>query len=133
VSFQAHLTHIQTIIGPLPGAHSLAASDHDPHEIVRFGPRAISTQFHPEFTPEILSSIIKLRAEGLRQEGKNPEALLASVSETREATGLLRNFVQAYAHWAGAAYSLGLENGGTDCGNLDGVRRTCDHTAPMLT
>ncbi|UVK35775.1 glutamine amidotransferase (plasmid) [Mesorhizobium sp. AR10] len=93
--FQAHLTHMQTIISLPPTAYSLAASDHDQHQIVRFGPEAISTQFHPEFTPEISSAIINFRADVLRQEGKDSRALLDAVSETPEATKLLCNFVKA--------------------------------------
>ncbi|MGM4985984.1 MULTISPECIES: glutamine amidotransferase [Rhizobium] len=92
--FQAHLTHMQTIIDLPPGAYSLAASDHDPHQIVRFGPRAISAQFHPEFTSETSSAIIKFRADALRQEGKDPDELLDAVREAPEAAGLLRKFVQ---------------------------------------
>ena len=49
-TFTAHLTHMQTIVELPPGASALAYSSHDPHQIVRYGPNAMSVQFHPEFT-----------------------------------------------------------------------------------
>ncbi|UXS01349.1 glutamine amidotransferase [Agrobacterium tumefaciens] len=94
--FPAHLTHMQTIIRLPPGAKALAASSHDPHQIVRYGRNAISTQFHPEFTPEIGAAIIHLRADALRNEGRDPDSLLAGVTDAPEPVGLLRRFaVQA--------------------------------------
>ncbi len=35
---------------PPPGATVLASSDHDAHQILRYGPKTLSVQFHPEFT-----------------------------------------------------------------------------------
>lgn len=92
--FAAHLTHMQTVIELPPGARVLARSVHDPHQIVRYGHKAISTQFHPEFTPAISSAIIRARADVLRQEGKDPTALLDAVEEAPEAARLLREFLR---------------------------------------
>lgn len=92
--FQAHLTHMQTIIELPPGARALGRSQHDPHQIVQYGRRAISTQFHPEFTPEIMAAIINARTDSLRQEGLSPEKLLDDVSEASAAAYLLRDFLQ---------------------------------------
>jgi GMP synthase (glutamine-hydrolysing) len=50
----------------------LAASAHDPHQIVRYTRHALSTQFHPEFTPEIARSLIHYRDEVLRRRGSIP-------------------------------------------------------------
>lgn len=93
--FAAHLTHMQTVIEIPPSARVLARSDQDPHQIVRYGPKAISTQFHPEFTPQISTAVIRSRADVLRREGKDPDGLLAGVEDTPEATKLLRDFVEA--------------------------------------
>jgi len=87
--FPAHLTHMQTVIDLPTGAQVLAGFDHDPHQIVRYSRNAISTQFHPEITP----AIIRLRADKLRGEGRDPDALLAAVEEAPEMVDLLRRFI----------------------------------------
>ena len=74
--FAAHLTNLQTILTPPSGAVVLAKSAHDPHQIMRYGPHAISTQFHPEFTPSISAACVMRRADSLRSEGSDPEAML---------------------------------------------------------
>lgn len=94
VQFSAHLTHMQTIIDLPTGAQALAASDHDRHQIVRYGPNALSTQFHPEFTPEICAAIIRLRTDTLRDEGRDPTTLLAAIEDAPEPAGLLRRFAR---------------------------------------
>lgn len=91
--FVAHLTHEQTVLELPPGAVVLARSDHDPHQVVRYGRNALSTQFHPEFTPELLAACIRRRADTLRREQRDPQGLLDGLRETPEATRLLRSFV----------------------------------------
>lgn len=94
--FQAHLTHLQTVLELPLGATVLARSSHDPHQIVRYGPNALSTQFHPEFTTDISAACIVRRADTLRNEGRNPDALLDELRETPHASELLRRFVRTY-------------------------------------
>ena len=96
--FPAHLTHMQTVSRLPEGALALASSSHDQHQIVRYGPNAMSTQFHPEFTPAITADMIRQREEVLTEEGFDPRALLASVLPSPEATEILRRFVhQAFS------------------------------------
>ncbi|KPX85559.1 glutamine amidotransferase [Pseudomonas meliae] len=97
LQFTAHLTHEQTIAELPPEAKVLAFSEHDPHQVVRYGPRAMSTQFHPEFTPDISAACLHRRAETLRSEGRNLDLLLSALDETPEATRLLRKFVETYS------------------------------------
>ncbi len=92
--FMAPLSHRQTVLALPPGAQVLARSAHDAHQIVRYGPHTISTQFHPEFTPAISASIVRGRADALRAEGLDPEAILAGLCETPVALALLRQFVR---------------------------------------
>lgn len=99
-AFSAHLTHLQTIVELPPGAKALAFSDHDPHQIVRYGAKALSTQFHPEFTPEIAAACIRRRAAVLEQEEDVLSALLASLDETPEALRLLKDFVEIHSQQA---------------------------------
>ena len=94
VRFSAHLTHLQTITQLPPGAQVLGFSEHDPHQIVRYGVNAISTQFHPEFSQEIAAACIRRRAASLESEGKDPAALLAVLGETPEAKRLLLRFIE---------------------------------------
>lgn len=91
--FPAQLTHMQTIIRLPEQAVALATSDHDRFQVVRYGEKAYSSQFHPEITPAILSTIIHSRAERLRSAGVCPDMLTATLRETPEATSLLTRFV----------------------------------------
>jgi len=92
--FPVHLTHMQTILRLPEGARSLARSDHDPHQIVRYGPNAVSTQFHPEFTPAIARACIERRTTALRDEGHNPEAMLSAIEAAPLARDLLQRFIR---------------------------------------
>ena len=95
LTFKAHLTHEQSVIELPPGARVLASSEHDPHQIVRYGPNAISTQFHPEFTPQVSEACIRRRADVLRNDGTDPNALIRALEDTGEARRLLVSFVEA--------------------------------------
>lgn len=94
--FPAHLSHLQTVIQLPPEATVLASSAHDPHQIVRYSQHALSTQFHPEFTPDIARSLIQYRDEVLRMEGIDPQQLLDGVEECSTAAGILTRFVANY-------------------------------------
>lgn len=95
--FHAHLTHLQTILRLSAGAKALARSAHDPHQIVRYGPAAVSMQFHPEFTPEVMAACINARAQVLRSEGLDPRDLLQSIRHTPTPLTLLRRFIETHA------------------------------------
>jgi GMP synthase (glutamine-hydrolysing) len=91
-TFAAHATHRQSVLEPPSGAEVLASSDLDPHQLLRYAPHAISTQFHPEFTAAAMRAYIDARAEALRDEGIDAGALRANVRETAAARGLLERF-----------------------------------------
>ena len=94
--FSAHLTHMQTVTRLPPGAKVLASSQHDPHQIVRYGAHAVSTQFHPEITPAIARSLIAYRQAALRNEGIDPDNLSLEVEESPVASAILTRFVAGY-------------------------------------
>ena len=94
-SFPAHTTHRQTVLAPPPGAETLARSQRDPHQLLRYGADAFSTQFHPEFTAACMRAYIAARADVLREEGLDPDALMADVRDTEAARVLLERFGHA--------------------------------------
>lgn len=56
--FTAWLSHRQSVLTPPPGAQVLAASAQDGCQIIRYSASALSLQFHPEFTPEIMAACL---------------------------------------------------------------------------
>jgi GMP synthase (glutamine-hydrolysing) len=94
--FAAPLTHLQTIAALPPGAVRLASSEHDSYQIVRYGPNAISVQFHPEFDRSILSACIRRRAAKLEQQGFIIQTLLAGAVDTLHARKILIDFVRMH-------------------------------------
>ena len=96
--FHAHTTHEQSVTELPPGAVALARSERDPHHLVRYGKHAISTQFHPEFSAEVMRAYIRRKHDVLRDEGQAPDDMLAAVVATPTATMLLRHFVRNHLH-----------------------------------
>ena len=94
-SFPAHTTHRQTVLAPPAGAEVLARSQRDPHQLLRYASHAFSTQFHPEFTAACMRAYVAARADVLREEGLDPDALMADVRETEAARALLERFAHA--------------------------------------
>ena len=94
--FAVHLTHRQTVTRVPDGAQVLASSDQDPHQVLRYGKNALSTQFHPEFTPEISRAIIRYREQRLRDVGLDPDSLCQQVTETPAAARLMLQFIDQH-------------------------------------
>ncbi len=90
--FRAHTTHEQSVIEPPQGATVLARSARDPHQLLRYGPHALSAQFHPEFNAEVMRAYIRRKHGDLRREGADPQAIFGAVAATPIARRLLRHF-----------------------------------------
>jgi GMP synthase (glutamine-hydrolysing) len=73
----------------------LASSAADPHQILRYGPHAISTQFHPEFGVRAMRAYLRSREEALVEEGRDVAELEREVAPTPEARALLQRFARA--------------------------------------
>jgi GMP synthase (glutamine-hydrolysing) len=101
-SFRAHTTHEQSVLEAPAGALVLARSARDPHQLLRYGPHAISTQFHPEFNAEIMRAYVLRKHADLRREGGDPEHVFRSVSATPVARRLLRRFARNHG-WVDTA------------------------------
>jgi len=90
--FRAHTTHEQSVIEPPGGATVLALSARDPHQLLRYGPHALSVQFHPEFNAEVMRAYIRRKQADLRHEGADPQKIYSAVAATPIARQLLRRF-----------------------------------------
>ena len=103
-SFPAHTTHRQSVLAPPPGAEILARSERDPHQLLRYGPYALSSQFHPEFTAAGMRAYIEARTDALREEGADLAAMHDAVRDTETARALLERFARtALQHRRAAA------------------------------
>ncbi len=101
-SFRAHTTHEQSVLEPPPDAIILARSARDPHHLLRYGPSAVSVQFHPEFNAEVMRAYIRRRRTDLRGEGADPERIFNAVAATPMARRLLRQFARLHG-WTESA------------------------------
>lgn len=91
-SFRAHTTHEQSVLEPPPGATVLVRSARDPHHLLRYGPRAISVQFHPEFNADVMRAYIRRKGEAMRREGVDPRQVYREVAATPLARRIMRGF-----------------------------------------
>jgi GMP synthase (glutamine-hydrolysing) len=101
-SFRAHTTHEQSVLEPPIGAIVLARSARDPHQLLRYGPRALSTQFHPEFNADVMRAYIRRKHADMRREGADPQQVFSAVAATPIARRLLRQFSRQH-RWNVAA------------------------------
>ncbi len=97
--FRAHTTHEQSVLEPPRGSRILARSQRDPHQLLRYGPCAISTQFHPEFNAEVMRAYIRRKHADLHREGADPQHVFRGVAATPFARRLLRRFALLHG-WA---------------------------------
>jgi GMP synthase (glutamine-hydrolysing) len=86
-AFRAQTTHEQSVLEPPGGSVILARSARDPHHLLRYGAKAISTQFHPEFNADVM------RAD-MQREGADPGHTFKAVAATPVARRLLRTFAR---------------------------------------
>lgn len=101
-SFRAHTTHEQSVLEPPHGSTVLARSLRDPHQLLRHGPQAVSSQFHPEFNADVMRAYIKRKHADMQREGANPQQTFGNVAATPLARRLLRQFSRLHG-WNHAA------------------------------
>jgi GMP synthase (glutamine-hydrolysing) len=92
--FSANACHSDTVVRLPAGATVLGRNAADPHQIVRFAPRAWGVQFHPEFDGAIMRGFLRARREAMLAEGLDADALEARASDTPEARTLLTRFLR---------------------------------------
>ena len=88
--FSANMAHSQTVLTPPGNARVLARSNHDPHQILAYGERALSFQFHPEFDKAVMQAYVEAEI----QEGRNKALSWGlPVLDTPLAAVLLQRFI----------------------------------------
>lgn len=94
--FKANLIHSQAVMELPPNASALAYNEHAPHQLVGYGPNAISMQFHPEFDRAVTQYYIDVIAgtESPHERARAKDIRLgAPAEETPEAAAILQHFV----------------------------------------
>jgi GMP synthase (glutamine-hydrolysing) len=90
----AHVTHVESVLALPERAVRLAESDLDPVQAFAVGERAWGVQFHPEFDADTVRAYLEARRARVRDEGGDPEALLAAIRETPGGPRVLRRFAE---------------------------------------
>jgi GMP synthase (glutamine-hydrolysing) len=90
--FSGHTTHSQTVLQLPPGATRLARNSHEANHAFVLNGCAWGVQFHPEYSAEIMRAYICQQSTDLAATGCDPVPLLAAVTDTPIAAGMLRNF-----------------------------------------
>jgi GMP synthase (glutamine-hydrolysing) len=93
-SFEANVTHVDTVAALPEGAVCLARSEKDDHQAIRFTRTCYGVQFHPEIDAEILTGYVEGRRADLHAEGFDVEALLGNITEGDLGGQTLRNFLR---------------------------------------
>jgi GMP synthase (glutamine-hydrolysing) len=92
IEFSSQTSHSESVLELPPNAVRLATSPLDDNFAIRFSEKAWGVQYHPEFSGPIMSKYIKYRSDALREEGLDPDQLLAKVTETEQALSVLKKF-----------------------------------------
>jgi GMP synthase (glutamine-hydrolysing) len=99
-AFDVHETHVDAVTRPPPGAEILATTARDPVATFRVGPRVHGVQFHPEIDADIMRGYVTARSQIIRDEGGDPDAILAAIHDGTRGHDVLRNFVRLAASTA---------------------------------
>jgi GMP synthase (glutamine-hydrolysing) len=92
--FAVNACHTDTVRRLPDGAQSLARSEQDHHQVIRFAERCYGVQFHPEFDRWVMRGYVAARGDEIAAEGGNPVALTQQAIETPAGPQLLQHFVE---------------------------------------
>lgn len=88
-------SHRQSVLRLPAGARTLASNDANQHQAYAMGDRTWGVQFHPEWDHDVIRAYLEARVDILRDEGLDPDALLANVAPSDHGVTLLRRFSDA--------------------------------------
>ncbi len=91
---RVNASHRQSVLRLPEGARLLAGNAADPHQAFAIGERAWGVQFHPEWDHDVIRGYLEERAGILRDEGIDPDALLARVRPSEHGPAILRRFAE---------------------------------------
>jgi len=93
-SFQANMTHIDSVIELPPNARCLARTELDDNAIVRFAENAWGVQFHPEMDAEIASHYVRARRDAMLAEGLDADRIAATLADTPRSRAMIQRFAE---------------------------------------
>jgi GMP synthase (glutamine-hydrolysing) len=102
-TFDVQMCHGDAVAMAPPGAQVLATSPRDAHAALSYGPLCLSTQFHPEFSPAVMTAYLRHYRRELGAQNDDVDALISSVGACEESCSLLGRFVARLSQrqWAG--------------------------------
>ncbi len=92
VPIKLQATHQQAVTFLPSDVILLGQTKLDSHHCFCYKNHVWGLQFHPEFTPEIIKDYIRLRYDDVKQEGLNPDQLIAAVEDVNNGKTILQNF-----------------------------------------
>ncbi|MDR2827758.1 MAG: glutamine amidotransferase [Candidatus Adiutrix intracellularis] len=92
-AFKANMAHSQTVLVPPIQAVTVAASDHDPHQILMYGSKTATFQFHPEFNGAIMKTYIHSTTSELKTVSDQAIKWGLPIEDTPVAASLLQRFI----------------------------------------
>jgi GMP synthase (glutamine-hydrolysing) len=90
--------HMQSVLKLPENAVSLAESNKDAYQIVRFCDWVWGIQFHPEIDAEIIRSILQFELEELTGSGVDVSAAIQSIEESNHGHLVFRQFLKHVDH-----------------------------------
>jgi GMP synthase (glutamine-hydrolysing) len=93
-TFDVQATHVDAVTRLPAGAEILATTARDPAAVFRVGPLVHGVQFHPEMDADIIRGYVTARSPSIREEGDDPDAILAAIHDGTRGHEVLRNFVR---------------------------------------
>lgn len=91
--FLGHVAHAQTVKVLPPAARLLARNAFEQHHAFVIEENVWGVQFHPEFSAAVTQAYIEKQSDEPQEHGRNPAALIRSVSDHFYGQQLLRRFL----------------------------------------
>jgi GMP synthase (glutamine-hydrolysing) len=94
--FEAHVTHIDSVVRLPPGAENLARSDREAYQAIRFAESCYGVQFHPEMDADVMRAYVETRRDVLTGEGFVVDDMLSRIRDVDAGRRTLQNFVRRF-------------------------------------